>query len=312
VRPRREGAAASRFTVPNAPQGAMIDYYLRSELKPSEEQKKQRQTPVKISVTDSHGDTVTTAYGPSKQGFNRHVWNLRYEAPERLTFEKLQEEEEEENPFRTMVGPRVVPGTYTVAVTVAGKTETRAVTVEPDPRIPAAAAAFVAQTRAGLELRNAVSALHVALNRMSGLQDQLQHLRQTLRGSGVGAADSVEYRPVLQQADALGRKLKELKDSLYNSDVQRDAPEDDIHYLTRFGERLERMSFGLSQAYAQPPSEVVAAELQRLKGELDGHLAKFNALLRTDVVAFNRIAVEHHAPTLVGGDPVQMRAVAVD
>ena len=211
-----------------------------------------------------------------------------------------------------MVGPRVVPGTYTVAVTVAGKTETRAVTVEPDPRIPAAAAAFVAQTRAGLELRNAVSALHVALNRMSGLQDQLQHLRQTLRGSGVGAADSVEYRPVLQQADALGRKLKELKDSLYNSDVQRDAPEDDIHYLTRFGERLERMSFGLSQAYAQPPSEVVAAELQRLKGELDGHLAKFNALLRTDVVAFNRIAVEHHAPTLVGGDPVQMRAVAVD
>ena len=141
VRPRREGAAASRFTVPNAPQGAMIDYYLRSELKPSEEQKKQRQTPVKISVTDSHGDTVTTAYGPSKQGFNRHVWNLRYEAPERLTFEKLQEEEEEENPFRTMVGPRVVPGTYTVAVTVAGKTETRAVTVEPDPRIPGARAA---------------------------------------------------------------------------------------------------------------------------------------------------------------------------
>src|SRR5207249_9817196 len=122
--------------------------------------------------------------------FNRHGWSLRYEAPERLTFEKPQEEEEE-NPFRTMVGPRVVPGTYTVAVTVAGKTETRAVTVEPDPRIPAPTAAFVAQTRAGLELRNAASALHVALNRMSRLQDQLQHLRPPLRRSGVGAAERV-------------------------------------------------------------------------------------------------------------------------
>src|SRR5207244_8233537 len=112
--------------------------------------------------------------------------------------------EEEEHAFRATGGPRVVPGTYTAAVSVAGKTETRTVTVEADPRVPAAPAAFVAQTRAGLELRNAVSALHAALNRMSGLQDQLQHLRQTLRGSG----DSVAYRPVLQQAEALGRKVK--------------------------------------------------------------------------------------------------------
>ena len=152
------------------------------------------------------------------------------------------------------------------------------------------------------------SALHAALNRMSGLQDQLQHLRQTLRGSG----DSVAYRPVLQQAEALGRKVKELKDSLYNSDVQRDAPEDDIHYLSRFGERLERLGFGLSQAYAQPPSDVVAAELQRLRGELDGYLAKFNALLGTDVAAFNKVALDHHAPTLVGGEPIQTRTVAAE
>ena len=56
----------------------------------------------------------------------------------------------------------------------------------------------------------------------------------------------------------------------------------------------------------------MAAELQRLRGELDGYLAKFNALLGTDVVAFNRTAVEHHAPTLVGGEPVQTRAVAAN
>jgi len=287
----------------------MVDYYLRTELKATEEQKQQRRTPVRITVTDSKGDTVTTEYGPSKQGFNRHVWNLRYQAAERLTFEKPQEEEEE-NPFRQTGGPRVAPGTYTVAVTVNGKPETRTVTVAPDPRIPAPAAAFLAQTRGALELRNAVSALHVALNRMSSLQDQLQHLRQTLRSAG--RSDSGDYRPVLEQADGLGRRLKELKDSLYNSDVQRDAPEDDIHYLARFSERLERLGFGLSQAYAQPPSEVLSAEVQRLRTELDAYLAKFNVLLGTDVAAFNKVALEHHAPTLVGGEPVQARAVAAN
>ena len=69
-----------------------------------------------------------------------------------------KQEEEEENPFRQAGGPRVAPGTYTVAVTVNGKTETKTVTVAPDPRIPAPAAAFIAQMRGGLELRNAVSA----------------------------------------------------------------------------------------------------------------------------------------------------------
>jgi len=309
VRPRREGPPASRFTVPNAPQGAMVDYYLRAELKPTDEQKQQRRTPVQITITDARGDTVTTEYGPSKQGFDRHVWNLRYQAPERLTFEKTQEGEEE-NPFRPAGGPRVTPGTYTVAVTVAGKTETRTVTVQPDPRVPAPGVAFVAQTRAGLELRNAVSALHVVLNRISGLQDQLQHVRQALRSAAKN--DGGDYRPVLDQADALGRKLKELKDSLYNSEVQRDAPEDDIHYLARFADRFEGVSFGFGQAYAQPPSEVLAAEVQRLRAELDGYLAKFNALLGTDVAAFNKVALDHHAPTLVGGEPIQTRTVAAE
>src|SRR2546428_786578 len=126
VRPRREGPPASRFTVPNAPQGAMVDYYLRAELKPTDEQKQQRRTPVQIAITDARGDTVTTEYGPSKQGFNRHVWNLRYQAPERLTFEKTQEGEEE-NPFRPAGGPPAAAGPYIVARTVAGQTAARTV-----------------------------------------------------------------------------------------------------------------------------------------------------------------------------------------
>ena len=309
VRPRREGPPASRFTVPNAPQGAMIDYYLRTELKPTDAQKQEHKTPVAVTITDSHGDTVSTGYGPGKFGFNRYVWNLRYQAPERLTFEKPSAEEEEDNPFR-LQGPRVAPGTYTVTVSAAGKTETRPLTVEPDPRVPAPAAAFAAQTRAGLELRNAVSALHVLLNRLSALQDQLQQMRQTLRATAGG--DTLAYHGVLEQADVLAKKLRVLKDTMYNSELQRDAPEDDVHYLARFQERLEELGFVLSFAYAQPPSEVVAGELEHLRGELDGYLGRFNALLATDIAAFNQAAAASHAPTLVGGDPVRVRSVGAN
>src|SRR5205823_7624048 len=87
-----------------------------------------------VTVTDARGDTVMVdSSGPGKQGVNRYVWALRYAGPVRLSFERPAGAEEEENPFRSVVGPRAVPGSYSVAVTAGGRTETTAVRVEPDP-----------------------------------------------------------------------------------------------------------------------------------------------------------------------------------
>ena len=115
----------------------------------------------------------------------------------------------------------------------------------------------------------------------------------------------------MRQGRELGRKLKELKDSLYNSDVQRDAGQDDIHYLNRFHDRLQALGFGLGLAYAQPPSDVVAARFKELRATLDDYLARFNALVRTDVAGFNKTAEERRAPVLVAGEPIEVKVVKV-
>ncbi len=324
VRPRRGGVAPSRFTTPNAPAGAVIDYYLKAALdttggeaagRPQSEgvrgggggggERAKRGRAI-VTVMDARGDTVTVdSTGPGKQGVNRFVWNLRYAGATRLNFEKPSGAEEEENPFRNVGGPRVVPGTYTVAVTAAGRTATQTVTVQPDPILGGDPAAFAAQLRAGLEWRNAMSALDEMLNRIVSLETQLKNTQQALRENA--AADSAVQRA----ARDLGRKLGELKDSLYNSDVQRDAGQDDVHYLNRFQDRLQGLGFGLSLAYAQPPSEVVAARLKELRTALDGYLLKFNDLVRNDVVAFNKTAQERQAPILVSGRPIEVREVKI-
>ncbi|HVH68203.1 MAG TPA: hypothetical protein VM716_10080 [Gemmatimonadales bacterium] len=319
VRPRRTGVAPTRFSTPNAPAGAVLDYYLKTALDtattPSQQQgqaegggrgERSRRGRVIVTITDSHGDTVVVdSSGPGKQGVNRYVWNLRYAGPTRLTFERAAGAEEEENPFRTVVGPRAVPGTYTVSLSAAGRTASGTITVQPDPILGGDPANFAAQLRSGLEWRNAMSALNEMLNRIVSLETQLKNTQQALRENAV--ADS----GVSRQGRDLGRKLKELKDSLYNSEVQRDAGQDDIHYLNRFHERLQALGFGLSLAYAQPPSEVVIARLKELRAGLDGYLAKFNELVRTDVVAFNKTAQERQTPILVAGQPVEVRGVKV-
>src|SRR2546422_346124 len=192
VRPRRAGVAPARFTTPNAPAGAMIDYYLKAALdtgssgSPGEgergERGRSRRGRVIATVTDSRGDTVVVdSSGPGKQGVNRYVWNLRHAGPIRLNFEKPTGAEDEENPFRNVGGPRAIPGSYTVTVTAGGRTATQKVTVEPDPILGGDPAPFAAQLRAGLEWRNAMSALNEMLNRITSLETQLKNTQQALR-----------------------------------------------------------------------------------------------------------------------------------
>jgi len=317
VRPRRLGVAPSRFSTPNAPAGAVIDYYLKTALDTSAAQAeggeaggRPRRGRVIVTVTDAKGDTVVVdSGGPGKQGVNRYVWNLRYAGPTRLAFEKPTGAEEEENPFRQAGGPRAVPGTYAATLSAGGRTQTATVTVEPDPFLGGDPARFAAQLRSGLEWRNAVSALNEMLNRIVSLETQLKNVQQAVRDNVKG--DSSRTAPVTRAGRDLGRKLKELKDSLYNADVQRDAGQDDIHYLNRFQERLQGLGFGMAFAYAQPPSEVVAQRLKDLRAQLDGYLARFNELLRTDVAAFNKAALGAEAPTLVAGAPLEVKPVAL-
>ncbi|HET7296722.1 MAG TPA: hypothetical protein VFI66_06240, partial [Gemmatimonadales bacterium] len=315
VRPRRTGVAPTRFATGSAPAGAVLDYYLKTALdtgataQPQGEEgrgERSHRGRIVVIVTDSRGDTVTVdSGGPGKQGVNRFVWNLRYAGPTRLTFERPAGAEEEENPFRNVGGPRVVPGTYGVALVAADRTATGTVTVEPDPILKGDPARFAAQLQAGLEWRNAMSALHEMLNRIVSLEAQIKNTQQALRDNA--AADTA----VSHQARVLGKKLKDLKDSLYNSEVQRDAGQDDVHYLNRFQERLQGLGFGLAFGYAQPPSDVVAARLKELRAALDGYLARFNDLVRSDVALFNKTAQERQAPILIAGQPVEVKEVRV-
>ena len=165
---------ASRYDVSGPPRGAVIDYYL-----PKSAPKKagggahagamggrggRRGGPaagngagqVQVAVLDAAGDTIATDKGPGHEGFNRFEWNLHYDGPTSLELGGG-------GGFggrRFNSGPPVVPGTYTIAVTANGTTKKQSVKVEPDPHHPADMADFRAQTQAGLELTNRISALN--------------------------------------------------------------------------------------------------------------------------------------------------------
>ena len=324
ARGRREGVAPTRFSVSGAPVGAVIDYYLKVGLDTSAAtgggrgegrgnggggSERHHRSGAVVTVTDAQGDTVSVdSSGPAKMGVNRFLWNLRWQGPTPLTIERSSGSEGGGGGGGggRGAGPRVVPGVYTVTVAVPGHHESQPVTVRPDPVLGGEPARFQGQLAAGLQFRNEVSALHEMLNRLVSLETQIRNIQQVLRDNLKG--DSASVAPVNRAARELSRKLKELKDTLYNSDEQRDAPEDDIHYLTRFADDYQGLGFSVTSGYAQLPRDAVLTEWKAKRAELDQYLARFNAILTTDVPAFNKTAQESNAPILVGGTAVVIKA----
>ena len=103
----------------------------------------------------------------------------------------------------------------------------------------------------------------------------------------------------------MNKKVKELKDRVYNRDVQRDTPSDSLHFHSDFQGRATRLST-LAGAYGEAPREVAREELTAVRKQAEGYLVRFNALLSADVPAYNKLAVEEGVPTLFVGDSIRM------
>ncbi|HKV72213.1 MAG TPA: hypothetical protein VJN62_13245, partial [Gemmatimonadales bacterium] len=322
----RSGVAPTNFSVRGGPQGAVIDYYLKAgtDTTPPAGGPEAggsgggrggrggpggggRRSGARLVVTTAAGDTVyTDSSGPTKMGVNRMTWGLRWSGPAPLTIEPPQPGEGGGGFRRGGFGPGVVPGTYTLTVTVAGKSGSQTVEVRPDPVQGGDPAKFQAQLAAGLQFRSELTALHEMLNRLVGLETQIRNAQTAVRESG----DTAALGALNRASRDLSRKLRQLKDTLYNSDQQRGAPEDDIHYLTRFADKYQSLGFGVFGGYAQPPSPQLAEEWKMERAQLDGFLATFNAILNTDVAAYNQVANTNHTPVLMGGAPVAIKAVS--
>ncbi len=182
--------------VPNVPYGAIVDYYLSEQPK----------GPIQLQVFDAHGTlvrTMTSTLPPSIDdadyphywvatpesralsthvGLNRINWNLNYEDPPALRHDL-------ENQMNMVPGsatpgphgPQVIPGVYTLKLTVDGKVYSRDVTVVNDPRVGQSA-----EIMAALRIQNKLALLSVqgmdqsfeGHDEVDAVRSQLQTLMQ--------------------------------------------------------------------------------------------------------------------------------------
>jgi len=128
---------------------------------------------------------------PTTPGMHRFVWDLRYPEPRVLNFQYPISATPNNTP-RDPRGPWVVPGTYTVRLTVNGKTYTQPLTVRVDPRVKTPTATLARQFALSKGVYDDIGRTRTALDSVRALRGALRDLRGRATGDLTAALDSLD------------------------------------------------------------------------------------------------------------------------
>ena len=166
----RYGIGDAVFAGPNPSSGALITYYLKD--KPDDK------TTFKVQIFDRANKLVRELDKPAKEkGLNRVAWDLRYTGAE-----VRRPPTEEESAFGGGPrGPLVLPGTYTVKVTLGEQVLEQPVEVKLDPTLNVPAADLQAQLDLQMKVREMQTALNTALRFIDSVETQLKNTQTTAK-----------------------------------------------------------------------------------------------------------------------------------
>src|SRR6266403_2473151 len=156
---------------------------------------------MKIEVFDSEGKLVSTIPSSKRRGLNRVVWSMRSKAPKVPPAASAA--------FSAAVGPRVLPGTYTVKLTKDKNVYTKSLQIVSDPRSTHTAKDRKAQFDLAMKLYNMLGDMTFAVERINGARLALDARAAKLPANDPLAA---RLRAASAQVDELRRKIVATKE----------------------------------------------------------------------------------------------------
>ncbi|MGH2344673.1 MAG: WD40/YVTN/BNR-like repeat-containing protein, partial [Chloroflexota bacterium] len=253
--------------------------------------------PVIIAVTDAQGQHVATVHGSGHAGINQAAWNGNYDPS------PVKPPATGGRGFGFFFGGgggglRALPGRYKITVTAPGMAaQSQWVNLREDPRVKVDMAALEATLKAGQAMQPDIDAMNRMLNGLSSLHDQLGSLQKILAPMKAEGG----YATLLTGAGSLQKKVVALQDD-FNPAPRRE----DYGGITKFAAEFNGIFRRVSGDFNEYPHAQDLRDWATDRVKLEGYLAQYNQLLKSDVVAFNKAALAHNGVTLVAGNPVTL------
>jgi photosystem II stability/assembly factor-like uncharacterized protein len=180
------------YVGPNPPSDAVITYYQR---------RRHIFGDMKLEVFDASGRLVGSMPTSKRRGLNRVTWSMRLAAP-RVPLAASAA-------FGATVGPRVLPGTYTIKLTKDTATYTTQLVLVPDPRSTHTAQERQAAFDLATKMAGTLSDMTFVVERMNGVRQALDE-----RAGRLPAGDAVakRLRAASAAVDAIRKKIVATKE----------------------------------------------------------------------------------------------------
>jgi photosystem II stability/assembly factor-like uncharacterized protein len=218
---------------------------------------------MKIEVLDPEGKVVDTIAGSKHRGLNRARWSMRLKPPTVPPAASAA--------FGAAIGPRVLPGTYTVRMTKGDKVYTSKLKVVLDPRAP-----YNEQDRR--EQYDLAMKLYKMMGRMSFAVDSMVSLRSgaQARSAKLPANDKLrqDLDQLAQQTDALRSKIVATKEG------------GAITGEERIREFMTDLYYGVNN-YEGKPTQSQVERTDALGRELEDVMKEFEQLTAKQLPAVN-------------------------
>ncbi len=288
--------------------GVAIDYYL-----------KQQADTVTIDILDAQGNLVRSFAGPADRkqkpqapaaeeeegprapaprvgvsaGMNRFVWDMRY--PDAAGFPNLIMW------AGNLRGPVAVPGNYQVRLDVmfppsrvtSGLSESRSFAILKNPNlVNVTGADLQEQFKLAMQIRDTLSQANETVVKIRALKDQITDRLGKLgftAGQGLAPGDkkiSAADKRTIAAGQALVAKLTEIEGEIYQ--YRNQSSQDPLNYPIELNNKLAALEGVVESADARPTAQSYDV-FKDLSARLDGQIARLDAVVKTDVPAFNTL-----------------------
>lgn len=303
----------------NPPTGVAVTYFLKTgeadSPKPPEndsgDESKEAKAPkkpagpgrVKLEILDANGHVIRAFPAPQvaeddsddddegprnrqsrltvSAGFNRFVWDMKYEGATRLPKSALW--------AATLDGPTALPGRYQVRITVDGTSQIQPFELLPDPRLHVPTADLQKQFELGMTIHQQLEAVQQAVLEIRTLHEKLAALRAKSN------VKEPQGKQLVAAADAMERKVTALEDEL----IQRKAVanEDPLNFPIRLNNKIASLNQAVLRGDTAP-GQPEYAEFEELKQAAQRHLGAWAALKARDLAAFNTQLKQQKLPEI--------------
>lgn len=242
------------FFGPNPPDAALITYY---------QKKRHIFGRMKIEVFDDQGKLVDTLPANSRRGLSRVQWSMRIKAPRVPSGATIAV---------PPIGPRVLPGTYTVKLTRGKETYSTEITLGLDARAKYTLDDRKQQFDAVMRLYNLLGEMTYQVDRINSVRDALAQ-----RAAKLGADD-----PLRKQLTGLSAKADEVRKKIVAT-----KEGGDITGEERIREKAGQL-YGDLLNYEGRPGDYQVGRIDSLKRELEDVAKEFDAFTDKDLKDANQ------------------------